>query len=244
MPSDLPGPHHCIGTARTVVDVAFRTLRAKCAARGGNLSLEELDKYCAQIGESISSGFGLFELRQHSCMCASMGIAEMPFARDKILATLLCACVEQSARAAFSLQIDRFGTQWIGELFDSLAEFVHGHVHGDIDTRLIKAYVETAAIPNIKLTIKELLKREAIKNALRESITVFEMPGAADLTVRELTNAVNQSFVKRNFKDSSPCTVTEGEMRRFLILLPQQLRATLNATPAGAPFAESATSIA
>lgn len=244
MPSDLPGPHHCIGTARTVMDVAFRTLRAKCVARGGNLSLEELDKYCAQISESISSGFGVFELRQYSCMCASMGTAEMPFARDKILATLLCACGEQSARAVFSLQINRFGAQWIGELFDSLAKFVHGHVHGDIDTRLIKAYVETAAIPKIKLTIKELLKREAIKNALCESITVFEMPGAVDLSVRELTNAVNQSFAKRNFKDSSPCTVTEVEMRRFLILLPQQLRATLNATPAGAPVAEPATSIA
>jgi hypothetical protein len=244
MPSDLPGPHHCIGTARTLMDVVFRTLRARCAARGGSLSLEELDKYCAQISESFSSGFGLFELRQRNCMGASMGIAEMPFAREKILATLLRACGEQSARTVFSLQIERFGAPWICELFESLAEFVHEHVHGDIDTRLIKGYVETAAIPKIKLTIEELLKQEAIKNALCDCVTAFETPGAADSTVWELTGLANQSLAKRNFKDSNACTVTKDEMRRFLILLPQQLRVTLNVKQAGAPVVEPATLLA
>ena len=89
MSDELPGPHHCIGITRTVTDVVFRGLRAQCAAGGGNLSLEELDSFHSKIIESFSSGFDLFELRHHHCMAVSFGVAPMPFARSKILCTLL-----------------------------------------------------------------------------------------------------------------------------------------------------------
>ena len=244
MSVELPGPHHCIGTARTVTDVVFRTLRAQCAAGGGNLSLEDLETFYSQIIDSFSSGFDLFELKHHNCMGVSLGIAEMPFARGKILATLLRACGEQSARAVFTLQIERLGMEWIGQLFASLAEYVRQHVHSDIDTRLISAYVETATIPKIKLTIQELLSQEAIKDILVECVTAFETPSTPDSIVQEVRDWVNHSIAsKRTVGGPHPCKITEDEMRRFLTLLPRQLWATLKVMPADEAFAEPPISV-
>jgi hypothetical protein len=89
MSLELPGPHQCLSISRTVTDIVFRGLRAQCAAGGGNLSLQELDSFHSKIIESFSSGFDLFELKHHHCMAASLGKATMPFARSKILSTLL-----------------------------------------------------------------------------------------------------------------------------------------------------------
>lgn len=239
MSDELPGPHHCIGTARTVSEIVFRTLRIKCAAGGGNLSLDELESYYSQIIDSFSSGFDLFELRHHNCMDASLAMAELPFARGKILATLLRACGEKSVRAVFSLQVERLGMEWIGQLFDSLAQYVRQHVHANIDDRLIDAYVETAKIPKIKLTIKELLKRESVQNILLECVTAFEMPGAPELIVKEVSDVVNEFVAgQRSIGWPHVCKVTEDEMCRFLTLLLRQLRATLNVTPENKRAAE------
>jgi hypothetical protein len=239
MSDELPGSHHCIAIARTVADVVFRTLRAQCSASGGNLSLEDLERYYSQILYSFSSGVDLFELRHHNCMGVSLGIAEMPLARSKILATLLRACGEQSARAAFALQVKLLGTEWIGQFFASLAEYVRQHVHSNIDGRLINAYVETAMIPKMKLTIRELLNQEAIKGALIDCVTTFETPGEPESMVKEVRDWVNHSIAsKRTVGGPHPCKVTEDETRRFITLLPRQLRATLNMMPADDTSAE------
>ena len=61
MSNALPGPHHCIGTARAATEVVFRSLRAKCAAGGGTLSQHAIEELYANIIDSFSSGFDLFE---------------------------------------------------------------------------------------------------------------------------------------------------------------------------------------
>jgi hypothetical protein len=244
MSDELPGPHHCIGTARAVTEIVFRRLRAQCAAGGGSLSPEELESCYSQIIDSFTSGFDLFELRHHQCMDASLGIAEMPFARDKILATFLRACGEKSARAVFSLQVEHLGMAWIGQLFDSLAHYVREHVHANIDGRLIDAYVETAKIPKIKLTIEELLKQEAVQHILLECVTAFETPGAPESIVKEISDWVNDSVAGlRGVAGPHVCKITEDETRRFLTLLPRQLRATLNVMPAIERVAEPPISV-
>jgi len=238
MSDELPGPHHCIGTARTVTDIVFRTLRAQCAAGGGKLSLEELDSFYSKIIDSFSSGFDLFELRHHSCMNASLGMAEMPLARERILASLLRACGEKSALAAFPLQVECLGIEWVGQVFSSLAQYVRTHVRTDIDARLIDAYVETATLPKIKMTIRELLSQEAVKNIMLECVAVFDGLGAPDSNVKNLCDWVNGSVAgQRGIGSAHICKVTEDEMRRFMNLLPRQFTATLGVSPAKARVA-------
>lgn len=234
MSDELPGPHHCIGITRTVTDIVFRGLRAHCTAGGGNLSLADLDSFHSKIIESFSSGFDLFEHRHHHCMAVSFGEAPMPFARSKILSTLLMACGEKSARAAFSFQVERLGGEWIDQFFGSLAHYVHQSVHTDIDARLITAYVDTATKPKTTLTITELLKQEAVQHILLECVTAaFEVPGAPESIANDICDSVN-CFVARERGVDGPhvCKVTRDQICRFLTLFPRQLSAMINAMPA------------
>ena len=240
MSDELPGPHHCIGVTRTVTDVVFRGLRAQCAAGGGNLSLEELDRFHVKIIESFSSGFDLFELKHERCMAASLSMAAPPFARNEILSTLLRACGEKSARGAFSFQVERLGMEWVEQLFGGLAHYVHHHIHTDIDASLITAYVDTATIPKMTLTIDELLKQESVRRILLECVTtVFEVHGAPDTIVKDVCDSVN-SFVagERGVEGPHACKVTEQQMSFFLTLLPRQLRAMINVLSLIEPVAE------
>jgi hypothetical protein len=245
MSDELPGPHHCIGVTRTVTDVVFRGLRAKCAAGGGILSLEDLDSFHSKIIESFSSGFDLFERRHHLCMDVSLGKASMPFARSKILSTLLRACGEKSAHGAFSFQVERLGLEWIDQLFGSLAHYIHQRVHTDIDARLITAYVDTATMPKTTLTITELLKQEPVQCILLDSIgAAFEVPGAPESIAKDVCDSVNNFIAgERGIGGPHVCKVTEDQICRFLALLPRQLRAMVNAMRAIEPFAEHPISV-
>ena len=230
MSDDLPGPHHCISTARLVTDVVFRSLRAKCQAEGG-LSLEQLESYYSQIIESFSSGYDLFELRYHRCMAASMSLAPKPFDRAMILATLLRAGGEKSARAAFLLQVERFGMAWTSELFEGLANYLRKNLKTNVDGRLINAYVDAAATPDAKLTIDGLLKLETIRDILLECLGPLkiketeEAEETQDIVVKNVCDEVNRHIAERRAIDHADvCKVTEDQIRRFLILLPAELR--------------------
>ena len=228
MAHELPGLHHCIGTARAVTDIVFRSLRAECAASGGSLSLKEVEALHSRIVGSFSSGLDLFELGHHRCMGASLSLANMPFERDKILATLLRACGEKSACAAFSPSVERLGEDWINDLFDSLAQYVRERVRTNIDIRLVDAYVDTATIPLIKLTIDELLNQGSIQRALLECVTVFEAPGGPEALAKDVCDYVNKYIAdRRGIGGPHVCKVTESETQRFLTLLPPQIRATI-----------------
>ncbi len=238
MSAELPGPHHCIGTARAVSEVVFRTLRTRCVAAGGSLSLQEIETIYSKIIESFSSGFDLFELRHHRCMDASLGTAAMPFARDKILATLLHACSDKAAHAAFSLQVDELGTGWINQFFDSLAHYIRQHIQADIDERLIQAYVDTAAIPGIKLTVDDLLKQKSIQSVLFDCVGLFDTSGAPHSIVKNVCDDVNEWVAGQRVVDGpNVCKITEEQTRRFLDLLPREFRITISAKSPDKSFA-------
>ena len=230
MSDRLPGLHHCISTARSATEVVFRSLRNRCVANGGtlSLSLNELDAFRSQFFDSISSGYDLFEFRHRQCMNVSASLAEMPFGRDVILATLLRACGDRSALAAFSLQVERLGAEWIDQLFASLAEYMRQHVGADIDARLIKAYAKTAMIPKIKMTIVELLKQKPVQDIMLECVNVLDVPGAPDSITKEVCDWINKVVAgQRGIDRPHVSKITEPQTRSFLTLLPRQIKATI-----------------
>lgn len=231
-PRELPGPHHCIGTARAVVDIVFRSLRARCAALGGVLPQDELDALCSEIVDSFACGFDLFELRHNRCMNASLSTSDMPFARERILATLLRACAEKSARGIFSLQIQHLGARWIDQLFEGIASYARHHIGTRLDAPLINAYVDTANIPGIKLTPIELLKRQAVKDTISECARVFETAGGSVTGVNDACDWVNASIAKqRNAGGADISKITQDEARSLLFMLPQEISFALATTP-------------
>lgn len=225
MTVELPGPHHCIGTARSVADIMFRSLRARCAANGGTLSLEELESLYPHIIASFSSGFDLFELRHRRCTLASMHAVEMPFARDKILSGVLRVCGENAARAACSLQIQQLGEKWIGEVFDGLAQFVYTHVSAEFDTCLINAYVESATAPGNKVSFPDLLKRKSAREVLGKCVDAFEQAAKSKSTIKDACDCVNE-VVSRRRGIAGPHIgkITEDQTRYLLEILAEQMR--------------------
>jgi hypothetical protein len=234
MSNALPGPHHCIGTARAATEVVFRSLRAQCVAAGGTLSQHAIEELYANIIGSFSSGFDLFESIHHNCMAASLSIAEMPFARDRILATMLRACGEKSARHVFALQLEYLGPTWLGRFFDGFAQFVRLEFCGNADIRLINAYVDAvAAASDRQLSIEQLLRRDAVQAVVRECILPFAPTAAPEQMAKPACDAINAYIAAKSLiTEPHVSKITEDQACRFLCMLPHELDVTLKPAPA------------
>ena len=219
----FPGPHHCLGTARTVADIVYRSLHARCIARGGTLSVEEIEHCYAEIIASFSSGFDMFERRHLHCMHASVSTAEMPFARDRILVTILRACGETAARQAFSMQVEQQGECWLRPFFDAFAHYVRTHLCTDADQRLTAAYVETGLTRKDKISIDDLLKHKIVQNVLRDCAR----PLAEQAITAGLVGQVCDSLEAY----AGTAKATEQQTANFLVLLGRQIAMQLPAEP-------------
>ena len=232
MSEALPGPHHCLSTARAVAEIVYRSLHAQCVARGGSLSVEDLERCYAAIVESFSSGFDLFERRHFQCMSASLSTADMPFARDRILATILRACAEPAARQAFPQQVEQWGELWLSPFFAGFAQYIR-HLCVDADARLIAAYVEAGLARKAKISLAELLKHKIVQNVLRDCARPFEeqpVPaGDGQAGLRQPQQL--QPPAGRCVAEAKAGKVTDDQVQNFLGLLARQVAAT---GPAGA----------
>jgi hypothetical protein len=226
------GPHHCIATARSVIDIMFRTLRARCTSNGGNLSLGELERFYPEFIGSLSAGYDMFELGHQRCMDASTSLADKPFARGVILATLLRACGERSALRAFSIQIEHCGPEWTHQFFEDFAHYIRTRMRTNVDLRLIDAYVDVAAMPKMKISVSELLKHESIQVVLRECLLPFEEPKALEVNTKQLCDFVNDLGSRaRGIGEADISKITEEQTRSFLTLLSSEFRLVINLQP-------------
>ncbi len=223
MSEALPGPHHCLSTGRGVAEIVYRSLHAQCVARGGNLSVEDLERCYAEIVESFSSGFDLFERRHFQCMNASLSTAEMPFARDRILATILRACAEPVARQAFPQQVEQWGELWLTPLFAGFAQYVR-HLCIDADARLIAAYVEAGLARKAKISLAELLKHKIVQNVLRDCARPFAEQPVPQAMVRQVCDSLNSySPLPDGAYEAKAGKVRDEQVQHFLGLLAPQV---------------------
>jgi len=220
MANSSAGPHHCIGSGHVVAELVFRRLHALCVSGGGNLSLGELESFQSRFLNSFSSGFELFEATHQHCMIASGVSVKTPFSRDKLLATLLRGCGEESAMHAFSLQIARLGTAWTRGFFESFAGYIRQYVCVNADQRLVNAYAVAAALPKISISTEVLLKLDAIQRILRECIGAFDPP---DAQVELVCNYINRVSAGRDGIGGPHISkLTEHQVRTFLTSLPRE----------------------
>ena len=231
MSDTLPGPHHCLGTARAAADIVYRSLHAQCIARGGMLSVEDLEHCYAEIIESFSSGFDIFERRHLSCMHASISMAEMPFSREHILATVLRACGEAAVRQVFAAQVDELDEAWLRPFFDGFAHYVRQHLCADADQRLTTAYVEAALTHKGKVGLGELLNHKIALNVLRDcGRPLAEQPVPSGL-VDQICDSLNGHAARQAATAEMPLiSVGAEQMTAFLTLLARQIAMQIPAT--------------
>jgi hypothetical protein len=221
------GPHHCISTASTVTEMIFRYLRARCGARGGTLSLEDIEDASERFHESVPAGFDLFETIHTRCMRASGSTAAMLFTRDTLLATLLYECGYHSAQAAFTHQNTQFGPSWMRLFFHGLSSHVR-ECCKEADPQIIAVYVQAAKKLKNRLSVTELLKEPDIQLALRGCMAPILADAPPASMIESLGNAINfhiSSRRKVGAPDSS--RITLAELLRFLGLLRNELELTL-----------------
>jgi len=222
MSEALPGPHHCLSTARSVAEIVYRSLHAQCVARGGNLSVEDLERCYAAIVESFSSGFDLFEQRHFQCMSASLSMADMPFARDHILATILRACAEPAARQAFPQQVEQWGELWLSPFFAGFAQYIR-HLCIDADARLMAAYIDAGLSRRAKISLAELLKHKIVQNVLRDCARPFAEQPVPQAMVRQVCDSLNNfSPLPDGAAQAQAGKLTDEQMQNFLGLLAHQ----------------------
>ena len=223
MSEALPGPHHCLSTARSVADIVYRSLHAQCVARGGELSVEDLERCYSEIVKSFSSGFDLFERQHFQCMGASLSMADMPFARDRILATILRACGEPAARQAFPQQVEQWGELWLSPFFAGFAEYIRRQCV-DVDARLIAAYVEAALTHKAKISLAQLLQHKIVRNVLRDCARPFEEQPVPEAMVRQVCDSLNNyGPLPDGAAEAQPGKLADDQVQNFLGLLARQV---------------------
>ncbi len=233
MSEALPGPHHCLATARVVAEIVYRSLHAQSMARGGVLSVEDLEHCYAQIIESFSSGFDLFEERHFQCMSASLSTAEMPFARDCILATILRACGEPAAREAFPQQVEQWGEVWLSLFFDGFAQYIRRHQCLDADQRLTAAYVDAGLTHKAKFSLAELLKHSIVQNVLRDCARPFEEQPVPQAVVRQICDRLNTYGARPDgAAEAQAIKLADDQVQNFLGLLARRIATSIPPEPA------------
>ncbi len=221
----LRGPHFCVGLGKSVGEMIFRYLQARCQSAGGTITLADLDEAKAHFINTFPNAFDFFEMVNQSCMQASSATAPDAFGRDYILAHMLLTCGQKPARRAFDMQVGRFGATWLNQFFGGLAQFVRNRV-ADADDRLVKAYAMAAIRFGTKLTISDLVRNETFQPVLRECLSPL-----IDSPIDQAGPLSDQVSIyiatQRGIPKPDVSKVTEQQMRNFLGWFPPQAALTL-----------------
>jgi hypothetical protein len=228
----LRGPHHSVGIAVSVAERIFHFAKARADVNGGTLSVADLNGLRAQFLASLPKAAHFFEEvdRQYAEACG--GTAEEYFSNDSILVTLLSVCLRKAALKAFP-QVESIGGNWLNQFLGGVARYIRQHGCADADDRLTKAYFEAAARLGAKLQVADLLGDEAIRRVLKECFAPLVARDAAERIAESFCDTVNLHVAtKRGISTADPAKVTEGEVKKFLTLLPPQLTIVFGAQAA------------
>ena len=160
----LPGPHHFAGMARIHIDRAFGVLIAECKAKGGALSLAQLEKAHTDIVGSLADRFDSIEDAHKRCMEASLAHALDVFTPETILASVLCAAIGEPTKDVFSFQLSTHGARWLRSFFACFANYVGKNVCPTATEQLMAAYRHAAIIYGADMTMKEFLSESSVRD--------------------------------------------------------------------------------
>lgn len=227
----IGGTHHCMATAQSVLEQAFRYLHASCMSHGGNLSEPDLVAAQEELTESYLSALDIFEGIHQRCMAASGIASPKVLELGKMLSALLLACGQRTASYCFSLQVNRMGTLWIEMFFDALSDFIQRKIKPDAEREVNRAYAESVRNLRQKLTIKTLLLENNVKGVLLDCISSFESPAMSIGLVSEMDDEINRFIGKSNSTVMPHVSrITVNQMQKFASLFPREARMVLKAT--------------
>lgn len=232
--AQLRGSHHCIGTGRTIADLIFKIVHDKAVANGGAISAEQINSVKAEFIVSLPSGMEFFERINRQCMAASGSAAPDLFCLENILATLLSASGNGSARYVFRTQIQKCGPGWLDCFFQGLSQIARKNLSDKSWQDLIGAYVHTAEIDKADLQVSDLIARNDVKAILSDSMVPFYEMFASHKIAISIVAKLNSVIARKyNLTGFSIVKVTDVQMEQFLTMLQKEMSIKLPQPIAG-----------
>ncbi len=222
--AQLRGSHHCIGTGRTIADLIFQLVHDKAVANGGAISAEQIMSVKAEFIVSLPSGMEFFEKINRQCMAASGSAAPDQFSLDNILATLLSASCNGSARYVFRAQIQKCGLNWLDCFFQGLSQIARKNLSDESWKGLIAAYVHTAEIDKADMQVSDLIARNDVKAILSDAMVPLYETVASHKTAKSIVAEINSAIARKyNLTGFSIVKITDVQMEQFLTMLQKEM---------------------
>lgn len=214
----MRGPHHCLGTARTITELIIRHLEACAEERGGQLTIAELKAAHLQFVDQLSTIY----LRQiediHAgCMEASGSPVVSPVSRGQILSSVLYMSTHAIGRRAFRNAHDRGGPDSLMLIYDGFAHFLRTSFCPGVDDTLFGIYAKVATVVGPRFALPQLVQERDVQLLLRQCLAALVTPGAAAAHARALAGSINE-FVSNlsGTTESAECPVAHSEAEHFL----------------------------
>jgi hypothetical protein len=214
--ASIGGPHHCIGTAQTVIDIVFHHLHQRCASHGGRLNNSELQAAKEDLSQGLVGMPSFFENIHSQCMAASGATTTMRFSRGKILPSLLLLCSQRAAERVFSLQLSFLADAWLDLFYDGFATFIQNHVNANCELVLGMAYAKAACKFRQSLSTEKYILEQDVQNILRKcalQLKEYETDGGA---IAKATDDVNGHIALGAWRLRQHVnTITNRQMQKF-----------------------------
>lgn len=171
--------NHCIGTAHSIMNMVFRHIRSRCAARGGSLTMAELGDAQEELAEALSGGLDMFETIHKRCMLANSILSPPLFENDRMLSSLLYACSRELAHCTALSAARHLPDDEIDAFYDDLAQSLTRRIGFDVEVLLKRGYMNASIEHGQGLTIERLVEEQNVKSVLDECRRLLESPEAA-----------------------------------------------------------------
>ena len=215
-PPNLAGPHHCIGTARAVVDLVFQQLSDMCSGKDECLTRSDLKNLHAALVDSLAAGrLPWMQDVFKRCMDARMQ-ARVTLERDSIVAVVLGLWLGDTIGDVFAAQVARGGPAWQPLFLDAVGRCIVRYITPQIGARLFSAYARLASRYGADLSVSDL-KRDPELSLLVTEMLLFLTSHDAVGDAIMLAQAVNDAMSERFTAERVPEVVVDVEtMAGFL----------------------------
>ena len=225
----LGGPHHCIGTAQTVIDTVFQYLFEHCDSPDGSLSKFELIAAKADLVKGFMGMPEFFEDIHSRCMNASDASHIIKNSDRKILSSLLVLASQREAERVFSAQVSFLADDWLDLFYSGLSIFIENYVSVGCESRLKKAYVQSAYKFRQNLSLEKLFVEQNVQNELRNCLSSFARYVTNELMIAKATDEVNDYISSKAWRVRGRVDkIAIDQMKAFFIALLKEMPAFLD----------------
>ncbi len=213
----INGPHHCAGSAKHTTEKVFSHLQKICIARGGFLSLNDLEEAYTEFCESYLGNFQKFEDTYSKCT-ASLNQHRGLWNRDHMTSFVLLALTGDLIRKYFANHIKWAPKDWVNTFTNGLIKHLKNH-NLNICNKIEELYGELALTYGSDLNPSRFMKDEKALPIFLEFLLQLVELGKTKNIVPTI-NAINHELgIKLDKTAPDPVFITKHDFEYYTKLI-------------------------